>query len=79
MRGDLLFVFNFSPENSYPNYAVQAAVGEYRLCLNSDSKLFGGFNRIDETVRYFTFPQNDKTFLRLYLPARSVIVVEKCK
>jgi 1,4-alpha-glucan branching enzyme len=77
MRGNLLFIFNFSPINSYPDYALQSVAGEYRLRLNSDSELFGGFNRINERVHYFTFPQANKAFLRLYLPARSVIVVEK--
>jgi 1,4-alpha-glucan branching enzyme len=77
MRGNLLFVFNFSPVNSYPSYSVQVPPGEYQLCLNSDSELFGGFNRIDETVHYFTFPHNNKAFLQLYLPARSAVVVEK--
>jgi len=77
MRGNLLFVFNFSPENSYPNYDIQVLAGEYLICLNSDSKLFGGFDRINETIHYFSFSKNNKTFLQLYLPARSAIVVEK--
>jgi 1,4-alpha-glucan branching enzyme len=77
MRGKLLFVFNFSPANSYPDYAVQVAAGEYRLRLNSDSKMFGGFNHIDEELPHFSLPQACKEFLWLYLPARSAIVLER--
>jgi 1,4-alpha-glucan branching enzyme len=77
MRGKLLFVFNFSPANSYPDYAVQAAAGKYCLRLNSDSGIFGGFNRIDEELSHFTLPQAGSELLWLYLPARSAIVLER--
>lgn len=46
-RGDLLFVFNFSPFSTYEAY--QAAVprpGKWRVCLDSDAWDYGGQGRV---------------------------------
>ncbi|MDR2868730.1 MAG: alpha amylase C-terminal domain-containing protein [Bacteroidales bacterium] len=74
-RGKLLFVFNFSPTRSFTDYAIHADAGEYRTVLNSDSTLYGGFNRIDEKLSYFTFSHHNDHFVKMYLPARSAIVL----
>jgi len=53
--------------------------GKYKLVLNSDSPAFGGHNRVDETVKYFT--QYNETegrhFLKDYVPNRSALVFKK--
>ena len=77
MRGDLLFIMNFSPDQSWTDYGVLAAVGSYRLALDSDDKRFGGQNRIDDSTRYFTSPQENGHQLQVYLPARTGIVLQK--
>jgi|SRR6185312_4610758 len=57
-RGNLLWIFNFHPTNSFPDYKVGTEwAGEYRVVLNTDNKRFNGFGRIDESVTYFTSPE----------------------
>ncbi|MDE6196295.1 MAG: alpha amylase C-terminal domain-containing protein [Muribaculaceae bacterium] len=82
MRGDLVFVFNFSPTNSYEGYGLLAPGGVYSTVLSTDNPAFGGFGNIDETIEHFTKP--DPLFepfgverLPLYLPARTAMVLRK--
>jgi hypothetical protein len=62
-RAGLLFIFNFHPTQSFTDYrlGVQTA-GEYKVVLNTDSPLFMGHNRIDESGSWFTSPEpwNDR-------------------
>jgi len=75
LRNGAIFVYNFSPTNSYTDYELYAPEGEYRIVLSTDSKEFGGFENIDETITYKTFLKNKTPHLRLYLPARTGIMV----
>ena len=77
LRNNAVFVYNFSPINSYTDYELYAPEGEYNIVLNSDSKKFGGFSNIDETIIYKTFLKNGTPHLRLYLPARTGIILLK--
>lgn len=77
MRGDLLFIMNFSPDQSWTDYGVPAAAGSYSVILDNDDKRFGGQNRIDDSTRYFTSPQKNGHQLQVYLPARTGIVLQK--
>jgi 1,4-alpha-glucan branching enzyme len=79
LRHDAVFVYNLSPASSYTGYELYAPEGEYKIVLNSDSKNFGGFGNIDETIPYHTFLKNGTPHLRLYLPARTGMVLVKCK
>jgi len=79
LRNEAVFVFNFSPVKSYTNYELYAPEGDYQIVLNSDSRTFGGFGNIDETIAYKTFLKNITPHLRLYLPARTAIVLTKKK
>ena len=74
LRHGALFVFNLNPAKSYTDYEIYAPEGEYKVALNTDSKDFGGFGNIDETVTYKTVFKNGTPYLRLYLPARTGIV-----
>ena len=79
-RGDLVFVFNFSPTKSFDGYGILAPVGKYRTVLSSDSPAFGGFGNIDESVEHLTqydplYQPLGKEWLKLYLPARSAMVL----
>ena len=38
-RGDYLFVFNFNPEKSFPDYVFDAPSGKYTMLLDTDSNL----------------------------------------
>lgn len=75
-RNNAIFVFNFSPINSYTDYEVYAPKGTYKMALNSDSIACGGFGNIDETVEYKTFQKGGVPHLRLYIPARTCFVLE---
>ncbi|TQE04341.1 hypothetical protein C1H46_010126 [Malus baccata] len=77
-RGDLVFVFNFHWSNSYSDHRVGCLKpGKYKIVLDSDEKLFGGFDRIDHSAEYFTtdgwFDERPHSFL-LYAPCRTAVV-----
>ena len=81
-RGDLLFVFNFSPNRSYTDYGFIVPEGSYEVVLNTDSSLYGGHDLADDSVRHFTnfdpiYAQDHKGWLKLYVPARSAVVLKK--
>jgi len=79
-RGDLLFVFNFSPVHSFADYGIPMSPSKYKVVLNTDEYQFGGQNRIDNSIVYSTSPESGKTsqhYLRLYMPARTAIVLER--
>ncbi|MDE6720532.1 MAG: alpha amylase C-terminal domain-containing protein [Bacteroidaceae bacterium] len=81
-RGDLLFVFNFSPNHSYTDYGFIVPQGSYDVVLNTDNKLYGGNDLADDTVRHFTnydpiYEKDGKGWLKLYIPARSAVVLRK--
>ncbi|XP_072966487.1 1,4-alpha-glucan-branching enzyme, chloroplastic/amyloplastic-like [Typha angustifolia] len=57
-RGDLVFVFNFHPENTYEGYKVGCDLaGKYRVALDSDAFEFGGFGRVGHDADHFTTPE----------------------
>ena len=79
-RGKLLFVFNFSPTKSFADYGFLVEVGEYEVVLNTDAKDFGGNGLADDNVKHFTnydplYEKVGKGWLKLYIPARSAIVL----
>lgn len=81
-RGDLLFIFNFNPEKAFTDYGIPVASGKYRVVLNSDSSAFGGFERIDDKMLYYTLKfgkivSNAPNYLKVYLPPRCAIVFKK--
>jgi 1,4-alpha-glucan branching enzyme len=82
MRGELLFVFNFSPGRSYTHYGFLVPPGEYETVLNTDAACFGGFGLSDDSIRHFTlfdplYKHEKKEWLKLYLPARSAAVLSR--
>ncbi|MDD2602446.1 MAG: alpha amylase C-terminal domain-containing protein [Prevotella sp.] len=83
MRGKLIFVFNFSPNRSFADYGFLVPAGAYQVVLNSDSKAFGGNGLADDSITHFTnhdplYEGEHKEWLKLYIPARSAVVL-KCK
>ncbi|HGY12131.1 MAG TPA: 1,4-alpha-glucan-branching enzyme [Desulfobacterales bacterium] len=80
-RNKIIFVFNFHPSKSFPDYMFVAPKGEYRMILNSDEKRFGGEARLKQSQAHFTIgdPNYDdrENRLSLYLPNRSAIILDK--
>lgn len=82
MRGDLIFVFNFSPTQSYTDYGFLVPTGSYSVVLNTDNPDFGGFGSSDDSLVHLTnydetYVQDHKEWLKLYIPARSAVVLKK--
>ena len=81
-RGELLFVFNFHPSLSFTDYGIPVQ-GRFRIVLDSDDPLFGGFNRIDRNAVYLSIKKAERNiinaplYLYLYLPSRTALVFKK--
>ena len=83
-RKDLVFVFNFSPNRSFTDYGFLVPRGKYKVVLNTDSTAYGGFGNSDDTIEHFTnfdplYSKDRKEWLKLYIPARSAVVLKKVK
>ena len=81
-RGELIFVFNFSPTRSYTDYGFLVPEGSYNVVLNTDAREFGGYGFADDTIEHFTnadplYEKVHKGWLKLYIPARSAVVLRK--
>jgi 1,4-alpha-glucan branching enzyme len=78
-RADLIFAFNFNPNQSFNDYRFEAPAGKYRMILDSDAPKYGGYGRLDPQQAHFTIFENDQgkkqNMLSLYLPARSAFVL----
>jgi len=51
--------------------------GRYRIVLNTDAQEFGGHNRLDQSVDFFTqeHPWHDRSrSMLIYLPCRTAVV-----
>ena len=82
MRGNLLFVFNFSPAKSFTDYGFLVPEGSYKVVLDSDAPAFGGNGLNDDAMVHFTCPDpvyaaEHKAWIKLYLPARTAFVLHK--
>ncbi len=83
-RGDLLVVMNFNPVTSFTDYGIPVR-GKFRIILSTDDLLFGGQGRIDTNLVYFSIPDQGRFgvtaphHLKLYLPARTAIVLHQEK
>ncbi|MCF8294878.1 MAG: alpha amylase C-terminal domain-containing protein [Bacteroidales bacterium] len=81
-RGDLIFVFNWHVNHSIPDYEFNVPeAGEYKLIFNSDCLDFGGYGRINESSRYFSYyyAAANVNRLRIYNVNRAVMVFKKIK
>ena len=79
-RGLFLFVFNFNPTQSFTDYGMPLGKGKYKVVLSTDSGNFGGHDRVDTDISYYTLSGSDLTgqqYLKLYLPARTALVLKK--
>jgi len=80
-RDKLVFVFNWNGRKSFTDYGILVPEGKYNVVLNTDAKQFAGFGLANDAVEHFTQPDplyagDHKGWLKLYLPARSAVVLE---
>ncbi len=79
-KKNLIFVFNFHPFNSIPDYNFFVPeAGTYRVILCSDSGKFGGHNRLNEEIDYFSVfdVESQTNRLWIYLTNRTTVLLEK--
>jgi 1,4-alpha-glucan branching enzyme len=78
-RDDLIFVFNFNPNQSFTDYRFEAPPGKYNMLLDCDAKKYGGHGRLNPQETHFTIADNtigkNQNMLSLYLPARSAFIL----
>ena len=80
-RGDLLFVFNFHPSQSFEHYRVGTKwASEHFIILDSDESRFGGKNRLSYGHNNKFPVKNEKwnhrsNYFQMYIPSRTVIVL----
>ena len=84
MRKDLIFVFNFNPKQSFTDYGFLVPAGTYEVILNTDNPDYGGNGLTDDTIKHFTihdplYKKDKKEWLKLYIPARTAVVLKRTK
>ena len=72
-RENLIFALNFNPVASFADYGFEVAPGKYVKVLDSDDERFNGFSRLAADSDHLTIDG----VLRLYLPSRCALVLEK--
>ena len=82
MRKDLVFVFNFNPVKSFTGFGLLTPPGKYKIVLNTDAKQYGGNGLNDDSIEHFThddplYRSANKGWLKLYIPARSALVLKR--
>lgn len=81
--GELLFVFNFHPKASIPDYRIPVpSAGRYAIVLDSDSKRFGGAARVDDSVISFSYNKQcedgiERHYINIYNVSRTALVFKK--
>lgn len=80
-KNGLIFLFNFNPSISYPEYALPTIEpGTYRVVFNSDEEFYGGQSRIPQDIFYITKllqSRENKIGITIYSPSRTVLVLQK--
>ncbi len=80
-RGDLIFVFNFNPLQSFTDFRFNAPPGKYHMILDSDASKYGGQGRLNTQQKHFTIVNNNEgksqNMLSLYLPTRSAFILSQ--
>ncbi len=79
-RNGKVFVFNFSPFNTYDGYIRVPAKGDWKPVLSTDEGRFGGWDRVQMDYIYKAEKQENGDFgFSIYLPSRCAVVLEKQK
>ena len=81
-RDGLVYVFNFNATESFTDYGIMVPPGKrFRLVLDTDETRFGGQGRIKPRQVFTPEPvvRDDERidYIRLYLPARTALVLAR--
>ena len=83
-RGEYLFLFNFNPVKSFEGYGFCVQEGKYTVKLNTDAEKYGGYANTDDSIEHITLFDQElhkqgKGWLKMYLPARTAVVLRHNK
>lgn len=83
-RGEYLFLFNFNPVKSFEGYGFCVQEGKYTVKLNTDAGKYGGYANTDDSIEHITLFDQElhkqgKGWLKMYLPARTAVVLRHNK
>jgi len=80
-RGGLVFIFNFNPSASIPDYRFGVPeAGEYSIVLDSDASDLGGHGRVDDSIALSSqeVPAHDQAqSVQVYIPSRTALVLRR--
>ncbi len=77
-RANLIFIFNFHPTNSIPDYEFWVPKGgDFKYILNSDDAKFGGHDRIDPNTIHSSFEKEGGDFIKIYCVNRTAMVLKR--
>jgi 1,4-alpha-glucan branching enzyme len=80
-RGNMLWVFNFHPTQSFAHYWVGVEwTGSYSYMICTDDERYGGFRRIDTFTHPQAYPegyQGRRCKIELYIPSRTAFVLRR--
>ena len=80
-HGDLVFIFNWHPTASIPDYELPVRhEGRYVPLLSTDEARFGGLARQAMDDEHFSFPAGEdaQPHIRIYNTSRTAIVLRRC-
>ncbi|MCD8186695.1 MAG: alpha amylase C-terminal domain-containing protein [Rikenellaceae bacterium] len=82
---DLVFVFNWHPQNSLPDYPIEVPFpGRYKVLMSTDSLKYGGPGRLNEKTVSFSYPHDfeggvRKHYMQVYNVNRCATVYKRMK
>ena len=82
-HGKLLFVFNWHPTASIPDYELPVPLpGKYKLLLSTDEARFGGQERNDLKTEHFSYPRDcedgvRRHYMKIYNTSRTAMVFKR--
>ncbi|EGF78676.1 hypothetical protein BATDEDRAFT_26554 [Batrachochytrium dendrobatidis JAM81] len=79
-RGNLLWIFNFHPTQSFADYRVGTIWNTtHSVALHSDRPEFGGHSRIAEDCQYIPTKETwngRPNWIQVYIPSRTVLILK---
>ncbi len=77
---NLLFVFNWHPTASVPDYIAKVPrAGKYVSLLSTDEKRFGGLGRNEIGQEHFSYSDGESNFIKIYNTSRTAMVFKIMK
>ncbi|MDA3944514.1 MAG: alpha-amylase family glycosyl hydrolase [Bacteroidetes bacterium] len=79
-RNHLIFVFNWHPSDSTPDFEIPLKeTGDYEILLSTDESRFGGFDRMNIKQHYPSYLRDNNAFMKIYSTNRTAMVLRPVK